>query len=347
MAQIIMIGYTETGREVRFQFETDANQGTAMDQIRLVDKTMLDAGVLPARPVPGEGEQKQMIRYILRRKQKNDDGTFTPVLDLYSDKFRWVACYINDQQRAADFARATGLDLNRMPISASMVKEIDTSDPDLMSMFAVLNPPVEIIWKPNPRWNPDLNDEEKKKTPKRYFVRWASVSTASNGANGSSTSTQTRQTDNRQTGRSSSTVSTSTQTSSRQTAQTTPPRQTSPEQGRRMAMDNGTTRTEITTSITAAVAQNGSHYYVTPDKAYTFTRDLFRAAGYDCDHWKPDNTYALNPAATIISQKQESGHWKIVDAQRMGAAEEELFGGGLPGEFESEPPPEFDPDEKF
>lgn len=321
MPVITIIGYTQSGREVRIEVESHGDANRDISDIAGIDRMLSENGILPVRPTPGAGEQTQTIKYILRRKQKNKDGSYTAVMDLYGDKFRWVSCYLNDKQRGSEFYQATGLDPNKMPLSPSPVKEILLDDPETMSLFVRLNPPVEIIWKLNPKWRPDLSEEEKKKTPKRYFVRWASVAaSASNGA-------------------------------SNQKVTTPPPgqpRRTSSEQSRRMAADNST-REEIINSITVSISRhNGSHYYSTIDGSYTFTREKFREAGVACDHWKPSEdrenpgaTYAILPAITIVSQRDEKGYWKIIDVKAPQGAYQPA------PNYVDQPAPDFDPDAPF
>lgn len=359
MPVITIIGYTENGREVRIEVDSHGDANRDISDIAGIDRMLAANGILPTRPVAGEGEQKQVIQYILRRKHKNKDGSYIPVMDLYGNKYRWVSFYLDDKQRGTEFHQATGLDPNKMPLSTSPQKEIDLDDPDIMSLFVRLNPPVEIIWKPNPKWNPDLSEEDKKKIPKRYFVRWSSVApssvqTSSSAPSVLSVSAQTTPRQTAQTTPPASAPSASVQTDSRQTPQTTQtghtPPQTPVQPPRRMAMQEFDSRDETVTGITVSVANNGSVYYVTPDKAYTFTRDLFRKAGYACDHWEtsaqgqPPNVYALNPAAHIISQKQESGHWKIMEVTKMIAGKPVENG---QSEYVGEPAPDFEPDEVF
>lgn len=308
--KISMSGWLPSGRRVYFEQPSTGDLQRDISLAILMDKAMIDGGLAVREQGIEAGELTRDIRYLLRRKQKNDDGSFTPIIDLYAGNFRWVACWLNDDAQIAAFEQACGVELARMPISATPVKEYDPSDPDIANLFTVLGTPAQIVYKDNPRWHENLNEDDKKKISKRLFVRWLNVPATS-----PTMPPETRQ--------AASTLGTGSQ-------------------GRRLpvAAQNagnagnpsaGAMRVETLTEITAAHLKQDKIVFVTPDGALSFTREPFRnpALKLDTSNWTKPGHYDLGGACNVISvykvPKRGKSFWEITKVERMGEAEAELF----------------------
>lgn len=81
----------------------------------------LSAGFTAAPPLAEgllPGEERGEVTHVVRRSQQNDDGTITPIIDMYVGRlaFRWSFVYLDSAQEIAEFEAAAGLHLAQMPV---------------------------------------------------------------------------------------------------------------------------------------------------------------------------------------------------------------------------------------
>jgi hypothetical protein len=133
----------------------------------------LTAGWMVNLPGLEAGETVEEIGHVVRREKANDDGTATPVVDLYPARgnFRILGLYLNSPDDIKTFESACGLRLESL-----MLYEADNTiergkNPKLEKYVRTLAKSAKVVWKQNPKWEGD----EDKKHPKRIFVRWEGV----------------------------------------------------------------------------------------------------------------------------------------------------------------------------
>jgi hypothetical protein len=150
-------------------FEQIAN--AYAEALAFSNKVIAD-GLLLNEPGLEPGEIKEHVGYVARRQKKNDDGTTTPVLDLYSPheamKFKYLSVYLNTPDDVTAFEVASGLKVNGLPLVAGKASLERGDEETDKFIIRVVNPSLFVIMKPNPRY--DENSDEKR--PKRLFVRW-------------------------------------------------------------------------------------------------------------------------------------------------------------------------------
>ena len=151
----------------------------AHEALAAVDQ-YLDAGWLIDAPGLEAGERKEEIGYVVRRSKENQDGTETPIVDLYDAddgrKFKLLSVYLNTDDDRAAFERASGLRLNDIPLyMGTAAPERGASRQS--DKFITKTRPFGVVWGKNPKY-----DDEKAKAatqanpytvPMKKFVRWA------------------------------------------------------------------------------------------------------------------------------------------------------------------------------
>lgn len=139
---------------------------------------LLEAGWLVNMPGLEEGERVEEIRHVVRRVKINDDGTETPVVDLYPERanFRILGVYLNTPQDIQAFESACDAHLGDLPLYEGDNAIERGKGPKTDKYVFSLSRSARVVLKQNPRWE----GEEDKKHPKRLFVRWLD-STATNG----------------------------------------------------------------------------------------------------------------------------------------------------------------------
>jgi hypothetical protein len=79
----------------------------------------LDAGWLATAPGLEAGEHKEDVGFVVLRSKDNDDGTTTPIVDLYPAddqlKFSLLSVYLNRPADEAAFEHAAGVKLDALP----------------------------------------------------------------------------------------------------------------------------------------------------------------------------------------------------------------------------------------
>lgn len=164
--------YLPDGGKINFTVNLDTPLTDVQAQAAVAAYHVLKAaGLTPREPGLGGGEQSETVHYVVRRAKKNEDGTQTPVVDLYVDKlkFRFMGVYLNTPEDVAAFEAAAGVNLRDLPLfrSQSPLKRGEDDELDALHLRSLPHP-VTVVFKLNP------NATEENKEAKRRFVRWAS-----------------------------------------------------------------------------------------------------------------------------------------------------------------------------
>lgn len=134
---------------------------------------MLDAGFLVQAPGLEEGEHKDEVGYLVK-SYVGEDGT--PAIDVYpaseAAHYSLMRVYLNTLEQQQAFEYACKVKLKDLPEYVGVGRLERGKSPQTDKLFTKLPKPVGIVWKDNPKYNPDETDATKKK-PKRLFVRWA------------------------------------------------------------------------------------------------------------------------------------------------------------------------------
>lgn len=165
-----MTGFTASGRKVSFTLSSDDPKELVHFAVEF-DAYLANAGISIHEPGLDEGEQSETFHFIVRRAKGNDDGTETPIIDLYIDhdkmRFSLLKVYLNTSDDVANFQQATGLQLGALPLYDGQAAIERGKDTRIDSKYMVRLPrPVTVIWKLNPMY------EDGGKKAKRLFVRW-------------------------------------------------------------------------------------------------------------------------------------------------------------------------------
>lgn len=162
------------------------NAAQAFEDMMAFTNALLAKGWSQREPGLGDGEHRETIGYVGRRAKVNDDGTETPVLDLYVNnegmQHRFIGVYLDTPEEITAFETASGLKLTSIPLNPTG-SPVDRSNTALVVRAPK---PFVIIYKDNPRY--DENSKDKK--PKRYFERFDGIPSKSNekGSNSSAAS---------------------------------------------------------------------------------------------------------------------------------------------------------------
>ena len=141
----------------------------------------LDAGWLIDAPGLEAGEHKEEVGYVLRRSKDNQDGSETPIIDLYSsnDQLTWkvLSVYLNTDDDVAAFERAAGVRLQDIPLfSGTAAPERGASKQS--DKFITRTRPFGVVWGANPKYDEAAAQQaaaanKRYTVPKKKFVRWA------------------------------------------------------------------------------------------------------------------------------------------------------------------------------
>lgn len=173
--------YAPDGGKIHFTINLDTPLTEAQVQVAQAAYAILrQAGFTPREPGLEDGEQSETAHYIVRRAKGNDDGTETPVLDLYPDKFKFraLSVYLNTDDDVAAFEAASGVKLASLPTYDSSAPLERGKDARLDKKYVIALPrPLVFIHMANPAYDEDVSDPKRKK-PKRKFVRWQTSAAA-------------------------------------------------------------------------------------------------------------------------------------------------------------------------
>lgn len=141
----------------------------------------LAAGWLTDAPGLEAGEHKEEVGYVLRRSKDNQDGSETPIIDLYSsnDQLTWkvLSVYLNTDDDVAAFERAAGVRLTDIPLfSGTAAPERGASKQS--DKFITRTRPFGVVWGANPKYDEAAAQQaaaanKRYTVPKKKFVRWA------------------------------------------------------------------------------------------------------------------------------------------------------------------------------
>ncbi len=116
-----------------------------------------------------QGETLEKVTHLCRREKRNDDGTASQLVDVYTGgNFRTVCVYHDDQDDLETFQAAFGHPVTDLPLYDGDVPIERGKNPDKDRKYVRAVNGVSVVWKANPKYEGD-ND---KKHPKRLFVRW-------------------------------------------------------------------------------------------------------------------------------------------------------------------------------
>lgn len=178
--------FTEEGKELTVSLPLDCDGARAFDDadaqsIRAAIETMKRNGFTINAPGANEGEIVREVGYVCRRAKINDDGSETPLIDLYPDTdnpkvvYKTFSLYLNTDEDVAAFEAATGVRLESLPLydSNTALKRDDRKSDKYV--VALTRKPVRVALTHNPLYNPDETDVNKKK-PQFRFARWLDTS---------------------------------------------------------------------------------------------------------------------------------------------------------------------------
>ncbi len=141
----------------------------------------LSAGFLINLPGLEEGEKRETVTHLVRRRKAEDGGGSTPVMDIYTGgNFRILSVYL-DAEKEKDTAEFIDLfgPLSRFPVypSNAPLERGKDSETDREFVVSVIDRGIQIIFKTNPKYDEAEAERlaaEKKtyKVPKRVFVRF-------------------------------------------------------------------------------------------------------------------------------------------------------------------------------
>ena len=177
--------YHPRGPKVRLPVPAGAHEGAEFAcspalALAAVDD-YLAAGWLLDAPGLEAGEHKEEVGYVLRRSKDNQDGSETPIIDLYSanDQLTWkvLSVYLNTDDDVAAFERAAGVRLTDIPLfSGTAAPERGASKQS--DKFITRTRPFGVVWGANPKYDEAAAQQaaaanKRYTVPKKKFVRWA------------------------------------------------------------------------------------------------------------------------------------------------------------------------------
>lgn len=173
-----------TGAKVDIPIDLD-NPITARQAEYLIDSidNLIRAGFTVNLPGLEDGENFEQIGFVVRREKENEDGSVTPIIDLYpvQGNFRILGIYLNTQADIAEFETACGVKVASLPVHDGTPIERGKK-PSHDAKVIALKSPAKLVYKQNPKWEGDTD----KKHSKRLFVRWEGLRPTATETNGTS-----------------------------------------------------------------------------------------------------------------------------------------------------------------
>lgn len=164
-------GYLPNG--FKCSFTMPVNMDTAFEQAMAFTNMLMAKGFSQHEPGLVAGEQREAVGWVTRRSKLNDDGTKTPLVDVYIDNdkltYKFISVYLNTPDEIAAFENASGLKIDAMPVWVSA--HLERGNPETDSYIVRVSRPFSVITEANQHYNPEEPDIKKRK-PKRLFVRW-------------------------------------------------------------------------------------------------------------------------------------------------------------------------------
>ncbi len=138
----------------------------------------LDAGWLVTAPGLEEGEENEMVGWVLQGSLTHD-GRETAFVLLYSvnDAYKWsfLKVYLNTEADVKAFEYASKMRLDKVTPYVGNDKPQRGASPKTDRFIFPVPRPFGVVFKKNPKHDP--NTEEGKMKPARLFVRWADQKT--------------------------------------------------------------------------------------------------------------------------------------------------------------------------
>lgn len=288
--------YLPTGNKVEFEFSDSSIPEDDYANALGYTNRLLALGASVTAPGLEAGEQKEQVGYVVYRSKVNDDGTETPILDLYlthdATKFKFLTVYLNTPEDVTSFEQVSGLKLLAdMPYWEG--GHLERGNPKTDRYFVAPRKMLTVVHKLNERYNPDEPDMTKRK-PKRLFVRWESVGTPTVKLPAPSVVQNTGAND--------------------LTAISTP--QTPENAGKGNVVANTYRVSNFQVNLTGGrVPQPYLIFSIAEidDYAYSFTRQPFKEAGYDIEGWKSVGNHEMPCPAEITIEKKVNKDGAIAD----------------------------------
>ena len=171
LATFSVSGWLPNGMKVYFTIPMP-NGVSAFDQVLMFTNGLLEKGFAQTEPGLGKGEHTELIGSIARREKTNKDGSISTVLDLYAAAqhltFRYMAVYLDTPEDVTAFENASGLKVASIPMNPTDAPP----GKDNTKLVVKVAKPLTVIYVNNPDYD-ETNDSKK---PKRLFVRWQTES---------------------------------------------------------------------------------------------------------------------------------------------------------------------------
>lgn len=163
--------YHPSGLQVTLPIPTDALITIEAAKLTLMNvSNYVGAGWLVNPPGLEDGEKEDFITRVVKRVKGNDDGTETPVVDVYPGRanFRILGIYLNTPADVQAFEKAADVKLAELPLYEGD-NSIECGKGPKTDKYVIAVPkPFKVIFKMNPAYEGD----EDKKHSKRLFLRW-------------------------------------------------------------------------------------------------------------------------------------------------------------------------------
>lgn len=146
---------------------------TAMGVRRAID-AMLASGFSVNAPETVAGEELKVVFFVSRRAKLNEDGSETPIIDLFAEhpkmNYKMFSHYLNREDDIEAFEAVSGLRLLDIPLYDE--EQAIRKDHKKASQYIVECPKhPRVVLAHNPRYNPEEEDIKKRK-PQFLFNRW-------------------------------------------------------------------------------------------------------------------------------------------------------------------------------
>jgi len=148
---------------------------------------LIEAGFMVNLPGLEEGEKRETVTHVVRRRKAEDGGGSTPVMDIYAGgNFRVLSVYLDadKEDETKQFVELFGT-VNSFPLfrGNAPIERGKDAENDREFVVPVSDRGVQIVYKANPKYSQEEADRMKAenktyKVPKRVFVRFE------RGANG-------------------------------------------------------------------------------------------------------------------------------------------------------------------
>lgn len=143
--------------------------------------TLMSAGFMVNLPGLEEGETRESVTHIVRRRKAEDGGGSTPIMDIYAGgNFRVLSVYLDAEKEdeTKHFVELFGA-VNAFPLfrGNAPIERGKDAENDKEFVVNVADRGAQIVYKANPKYSQEEADRMKAenktyKVPKRVFVRF-------------------------------------------------------------------------------------------------------------------------------------------------------------------------------